>query len=282
MLPLPPPPSHLKQFNNSHSTQTSSSKQQQTMIQPSKSHKQSKSSSSSSSTPCTQIVLSKQPMIQKPHRESSDDTFNPKLRKASSSSATLLRPPRPTNPLIWCTAVLCVIFSVLLIVAGIATLVIFLSVKPKRPLFDTTVASLNSIYLDSTEYFNGDFIFLANFTNPNRKIDVRFEYLDIELYFFDRLIANQVLEPFTERRGEARLQSVHLISSEVYLPLNLSLELRKQIQSNRVKYNIRGTFRVRASIGLIHFSYWLYGRCQIEMTGPPSGVLISRSCRTKR
>ncbi|GLT83730.1 hypothetical protein SLE2022_020020 [Rubroshorea leprosula] len=197
---------------------------------------------------------------------------------------TILQQPQPrqTNPLVWCAAILCLIFSLILIFFGIATLIIFLAIKPRNPMFDTPNARLNTIYFDSPEYFNGDFVFLANFTNPNKKIDVRFEYLDIELYFKDRLIAAQAIQPFSQRRGEVRLESVHLISSLVYLPQNLSMELRKQVLSNRIQYNIRGTFKVRATMGLFHFSYWLHGRCQLEMTGPPTGALVSHTCRTKR
>ncbi|THG08721.1 hypothetical protein TEA_017384 [Camellia sinensis var. sinensis] len=190
--------------------------------------------------------------------------------------------PRRTNPVVWCGAILCMIFSILLIFFGVATLVVVLVIKPKNPVFDTPAARLNLIYFDTPVNFNGDFTFLANFSNPSRKLDVRFEYGDVELYFYDSLIASQAFQPFTLRRGEARLASVHMISSLVFLPPNLALELQQHVQSNRVIYNIRGTFRVRANLGLIHFSYWLRGRCQLEMTSPPIGALLARSCRTKR
>ncbi|XP_022716586.1 NDR1/HIN1-like protein 10 [Durio zibethinus] len=197
---------------------------------------------------------------------------------------SILRQPHPrrTNPLIWCCAILCLIFSLILILFGVATLIIYLSIKPRIPAFDTPKASLNGIYFDSPEYFNGDFIILANFSNPNRRIDVRFEYLVIELYFHDRLISTQAVQRFSQRRGEARLEAVHFISSLVYLPQNLGAELQKQVSSNRVNYNIRGTFKVRANLGLIHFSYWLHSRCELLMSSPPTGVLVSHSCKTKR
>ncbi|CAL8998673.1 unnamed protein product [Prunus brigantina] len=201
---------------------------------------------------------------------------------SKSTKQPILRQPQRTKPLIWCCAIACLIFSLILIIFGIATLIIFLVVKPKTPLFDIPNASLNTIYFDSPEYFNGDFTFLANFSNPNRKIDIRFEYLDLELYFSDRLIATQSLGPFTQRPGEGRLGSVRLISSLVYLPENHAVALRTQVQNNRVNYNIRGTFKVRATLGMIHFSYWLHSRCQLQMTGPPTGVLVARSCKTKR
>ncbi|GLU24027.1 hypothetical protein SLE2022_399960 [Rubroshorea leprosula] len=203
--------------------------------------------------------------------------------KSFAKPSILLQPqPRRTKPVVWCGAILCLIFSLVLIFLGIATLIIFLAVKPRNPVFDTPNASLNTIYFDSPEYFNGDFVFLASFSNPNKKIDVRFEYIDIGLFFNDKLIATQSIQPFSQRRGEARLESVHLLSSLVYLPRNLAMELRKQVMSNRVQYNIRGTFKVRATLGRIHFSYWLHGTCQLEMTGPPTGALVSHTCRTKR
>ena len=230
------------------------------------------------STPPHQIIISKQAMNQ---HTPAPNTPDPGTRIVTKQ-ATLLRQPRRTNPMVWCCAILCLIFSLLLIFFGIATLIIFLVIKPKTPLFDIPGVSLSSVYFDSPEYFNGDFTFLANFSNPNRKINVRFEYVYIELYFFDRLIGTQTLEPFTQRRRETRLESVHFISSLVSLPPNLGLELRRQVQINKVTYNIKGTFRVRANLGLTHFSYWLHGRCQLDMTGPPTGVLVTRSCRTKR
>ncbi|XP_050370898.1 NDR1/HIN1-like protein 10 isoform X1 [Argentina anserina] len=201
-----------------------------------------------------------------------------------SEKQPMLWPPQSqrTNPLVWCCAIVCLIFSLILIFFGIATLIIFLVVRPRIPLFDIPNAKLSTIYFDSPEYFNGNFAFLANFSNPNRKIDTRFEYLQMELYFSDRLIATQSLDHFTLRPQEGRLEAVELVSSLVYLPQNHALALRTQVQNNRVDYNIRGTFKVRASLGMIHFSYWLHSRCQLQMTGPPTGALVGQSCRTKR
>ncbi|XP_048425177.1 uncharacterized protein At1g08160 [Pyrus x bretschneideri] len=235
------------------------------------------------STRPTTPISSRQIIISKfaPNREApAPDEEN--LVSSKPTKQTILRQPQRTNPLIWCCAIACLIFSLILIFFGIATLILFLVIKPKTPSFDIPNARLNTIYFDSPEYFNGDFTFLANFSNPNRKIDIRFEYLDMELYFSDRLIATQSLAPFTQRPGKGRLGSVRLISSLVYLPVNHAVALRTQVQNNQVNYNMRGTFKVRASLGMIHFSYWLHSRCQLQMTGPPTGVLVARSCKSKR
>ncbi|KAI3755945.1 hypothetical protein L1987_55755 [Smallanthus sonchifolius] len=195
----------------------------------------------------------------------------------------LLRNHRRTDPTIWCCAIICLIFSILVILFGITTLIIFLVVKPKNPVFDTNHASLNVIYFDSPgNNINGDFTFIANFTNPNRKLNVRFEYAVLELYFDNSIIANQSIKPFSQRQRETGVVQIHFISSLVSLPLSHALELRRQVMSNKVMYSVKGTFRVRVSFGLIHFSYWLHSRCELQMSSPPSGFLMARSCMTKR
>ncbi|XP_074320473.1 uncharacterized protein At1g08160 [Silene latifolia] len=198
------------------------------------------------------------------------------------SNDPLLHRPRKTHPLVWCSAIMCLIFCLLVIFFGIVTLIVYLVIRPRYSTFDVPNANLNAIYFDSPENFNGDFTLLANFTNPNRKISIRYDYLDVELYFADRLIATQALEPFTQRPGERRLEMIHLISSLVYLPPYPAIELQRQVQINRVKYDIRGNFRVRARVGIIRFSYWLHTTCQLEMTSPPTGRLVARNCKTKR
>ncbi|KAF7816016.1 NDR1/HIN1-like protein 10 [Senna tora] len=239
----------------------------------------SPSSKQPNPTSLDQIVISKQPgNLYSFEPESPNSVTKIPIRRPTLRQPHLQR----TNPIIWCTAILCLIFSLILIIFGVSTLIIFLTIKPRNPIFDIPNANLNVIYFDSPQYFNGDFTLLANFSNPNRKIDVRFELLGIDLFFSDRLISTQAIQPFTERRGESRLESVKFISSLVFLPQDLSVKLQKQVQSNRIDYNLKGTFKVRVSIGLIHFSFWMHSRCQIEMTGPPTGVLVARKCITKR
>lgn len=193
-----------------------------------------------------------------------------------------LKRHRHTNPAIWCSAIICLIFSLLLIFFGITTLIIFLVVKPKTPVLDTSHATLNGIYFDSPGHFNGDLTFIANISNPNKKLDLKFEHAEMGLFFEDKLLASQAIRPFSQRRKETGVVVLRFVSSLVYLPPNNAKELQRQVLSNKVLYSVRGTFKVRASLGAIHFSYWLHGRCELQMSSPPSGSLMARSCKTKR
>lgn len=219
------------------------------------------------------------------HIGKSDEPRNQQYSHTNSTSKLpALWQPRhqKTKPVIWFAAVLCLIFSLVLIFFGIATLIIYLSFKPRNPIFDIPNASLNVVYFDSTSYLNGEFAFLANFTNPNSRIHVRFESLKIELFFSDRLISSQSIKPFTQRPRETRLQSVKLMSNLMFLPQDVGVKLQGQVQSNRVNYYARGTYKVRFNMGHIHLSHWLHSVCHMEMNGPPNCVLLARECTTWR
>ncbi|KAK9080710.1 hypothetical protein SSX86_000468 [Deinandra increscens subsp. villosa] len=218
----------------------------------------------------------------KPLTPESYSSFSHEHDTAKTSVRLLLRSHRRTNPAVWCSAIICLVFCLLLIFFGIATLIVFLVVKPKTPVLDTSHATLNVVYFDSPGHFNGDFTFVANFSNPNKKLDVKFEHAVMDLFFENDLIATQSIRPFSQRRKETGAVVVRFISSLVSLPPNQAMELQKQVLSNKVLYSVRGTFKVRASFGGVHFSYWLHGWCELQMTSPPAGSLMARTCKTKR
>ncbi|CAN0922839.1 hypothetical protein LINGRAHAP2_LOCUS33254 [Linum grandiflorum] len=232
-----------------------------------------------------QIVISKhgrRHQISQPPDAEVVSFFNTKLLTGTQPILHPLRPPRRTNPLVWFGAILCLIFSLLLIFLAIATLIAYLVVRPKHPSFDIPNARLNGIYFDSPEFFNGDISLIANFTNLNKKMDLRFEYVDIKVYFGNKLIGAQALTPFTQRPRDSKWQTVRVISSLVYLPQNSAVELQKQVLSNKVTYSIQATFKLKATLGLFHYTYWLHGKCDTVISSPPAGVLVSRSCSTYR
>lgn len=97
------------------------------------------------------VAISKQPKNQ---ISLESETPNPGF-KYPIKQPTLKQPHlQRTNPIIWCTSILCLIFSLTLIFSGITTLIIFFTIKPRNPIFDIPNANLNVIYFDSPDFFN--------------------------------------------------------------------------------------------------------------------------------
>lgn len=185
--------------------------------------------------------------------------------------------------MIWLGAVFCAILWIVIFLGGLIVLIVYLVYRPRSPRFDVSSASLNMAYIDAGSLLNADLTVLANFTNPNKKVSVDFSYMIIDLYYGSTLIATQYIEPFSAERAESRFVNVHMVTSQVRLPVLESARLQEQISKNGAIFDVKGVFRVRSKLGtLLKYSYRLYGHCTILVTAPPSGVLRATKCRTKR
>lgn len=202
----------------------------------------------------------------------------------SPQTPPFLRVPSPTKtkPHTWLIGVFCVLFWLAIILGGLIILVVYLVFRPRGPKFDISNASLNAAYLDMGYLLNADMTILVNFTNPSKKATVDFSHIELYLYYERTLIATSYVDPFSALKAESRLRYIHLVTSQVWLPSRERERLRQQINNNRVRFEIEGLLHTRSNLGTIfRYSYRLYGHCIIEVTGPPSGILVAKQCKTK-
>ncbi|KAI9168688.1 hypothetical protein LWI28_000488 [Acer negundo] len=191
--------------------------------------------------------------------------------------------PRRTKLLTWFLAAFCTIFWIVIILGGIVVLIVYLVFRPHNPQFDVAAVTLNAAYLDMDVLLNADLTVLANFTNPNKKVKVDFSYVVLDLYYGSTFIASQYVEPFSAPRTEYKLLDIHLVTSQVRLPVAEIQRLKKEISNNAVVFKIKGVFRARSNLGgLLRYSYRLYGTCLVMLNGPPTGVIRGKKCKTKR
>lgn len=166
---------------------------------------------------------------------------------------------------------------------GLILLIVYLAYRPRYPKFDITGASLNAAYLDLGYLYNGDLTLLANFTNPNKKVSVEFRYMVINLYFEGTLIGARYVEPLSVTPKGRQLRDVHMVSSQVPFSRTHIAHLSEQMRLGRIMFEVKSYLRTTSTLGgFFRYSYWLYGHCKFVMGGPPSGILVVKSCVTKR
>ncbi|GAB2280549.1 hypothetical protein Dimus_015175 [Dionaea muscipula] len=208
----------------------------------------------------------------------------PPPRRAQNANQNLMYPlPSRTKPITWFAAVFCVILWIVIILGGLLVLIIYLVYRPRNPHLQIMSATLNAAYLDMGYLLNADLTLLANFTNPSNKVRVDFNYVILQLYYQNQLIANQYVESFSAMRGETKLASIEMVSSQVRLPVKVCQQLMVQIQNNTVPFDVDGLIHARSNFGSVfRYSYWLYTHCNIMLTAPPTGIMIASKCKTKR
>lgn len=190
----------------------------------------------------------------------------------------------PTTPLTWLIGVICTVLWVVIIFGGLAVVIVYLVFRPRSPRFEISSATLNTAYIDMGSLLNADLTFLANISNPNKKIDISFDIFEVDLYYRTTLIATTAVDPFSEMRLEARLGNFHMVSSQVALHTGEMEQLKIDLANSSISLDVKGSFRARSSLGrnFLHFKYWLHGRCSIVVSSPPGGSLLSSKCITKR
>ncbi|XP_030499196.2 NDR1/HIN1-like protein 13 [Cannabis sativa] len=217
------------------------------------------------------------------HEDDQESNVWGNWRRGPIHDGNMIMPPqRKTSSFAWLVAFFCAIFWVVIILGGLAVLIVYLIFRPRSPRFDVSAATLNAAYLDMGYLLNADLTFLANFTNPNRKVDIHYSYMYIELYYGRSLIATQSIEPFSAPKAETKLLDLHAVTSQVRLSELEIQRFKRQLMNNGVLFEVKGFFRARSSFGgLLRYSYWLHGRCTIMVTRPPNGVMVAKKCKSK-
>lgn len=193
--------------------------------------------------------------------------------------------PRRTNICIWCTALMCSLIVIAIILSGLAVLIGYLLFHPKLPSWDVTKASLNYIALDTTTFlYNSKMVALLSVNNHNDRVDVRYEYINFKLFFRNDVVTTQVLEPFAQRRGNSTdLKVIDMVSNDAEItPLSAQIMV-SQARNGSIEYKLFGTVRTVAKLGgIARIPYWLNVNCLLHFTTPPNGVLQDHKCTSTR
>ncbi|XP_031284769.1 uncharacterized protein LOC116143440 [Pistacia vera] len=166
---------------------------------------------------------------------------------------------------------------------GLIVLIVYLVFRPHGPSFEVSSVTLNAAYLDVDVLLNADLTVLAKFINPNKKVRVDFNYVVLDLYYGNTLIASQYVEHFRAERRQTKLASVHMVASQVQLPSDETERLKREIERNHTEFQVKGVFRAQSNLeSFVRYSYRLYRLCTIVVTNPPGGVLKAVKCKSKR
>ena len=106
---------------------------------------------------------------------------------------------------------------------------------------------------------------------------MEFEKLYVEVWFADTKIATQGILLFSLRNDKTRLGQIRLVLDSIVLPVKHMVEHKKQVTSNRLNYEVISKFKVKVVLEFIQYSYWLKGSCQLQLTSPSAGGLLSRN-----
>ncbi|MCO5571981.1 hypothetical protein L7F22_025741 [Adiantum nelumboides] len=194
--------------------------------------------------------------------------------------------------------ILCSIFAAIVIILGIAALVLYLVLQPKTPDFSVSDASITSFNLSTqplsasnaiagaSVYLNADVTFNVSAENPNKKIGIFYDAVDVTLFYDDQNIGQGSIPAFYQGHRNTTLLLLHMKGQDVGLTSTVGSTLRTtlSVASNSIFLHARTLAEVRIKVGSWKSRASKFQiDCNVEMSNPtaPNPRLLSKSCSFK-
>ncbi|GAB4857968.1 hypothetical protein Ancab_015873 [Ancistrocladus abbreviatus] len=193
----------------------------------------------------------------------------------------VIRPQRRTNPLIWCLAIICTIFTVLVIITGIVVFVGYLAIRPKVPFVRVASAHLDYFNFTSDGYLSTGLSIMIGAENDNKKAHASFSDFRYDLDFHGLDIARLEAAPFDVGNNK----SVDLMFVFESRPVPLDSEqvnvVDLSLKKNMIAFELKGSSRARWRVGpLGSVKFWCHLHCQLLFQINGSSTTSSR-CSSK-
>ncbi|CAL1366965.1 unnamed protein product [Linum trigynum] len=145
-----------------------------------------------------------------------------------------------------------VIFAVvgLIVLLGLAVLIAWLIVKPKRLVYTIEDASIRNFNIQN-DHLNSSFRFDFRAYNPNKRMSVYYDAVEVSTAFDGQTVAFNTLPPFHQPKRNVTVLEARLEARDVALSKSLSKDVRAQRADGQVKVNVRIRARIRFKVGVI-------------------------------
>lgn len=179
----------------------------------------------------------------------------------------------------------CSLLVAFLFLAGIAILVLWLVLKPihlpKYSLNDVDIVNFSVEPNNST--LDADFIYNITADNPNKKIGIKYDYIDLVTSYNGQDFGQSSIPGFYQGHRNTTVLTSELKVQDFQLQQSSASALQSQIQANSVPLHVRANARAHVKIG----KYTSHGfkvrvDCDVDLAVTPTARLISKSCKLKR
>ncbi|KAI3683576.1 hypothetical protein L1987_84084 [Smallanthus sonchifolius] len=144
----------------------------------------------------------------------------------------------------------------LIVMTGLTILVIWLSMKPKRPVYFIDGGSINNYTLTKDYHLNASYNFVLKTFNPNKKMLILYKKMEIKIMFENVTVASGVIDPWHQHKREKRAFKLDLASRDVVLSRAVSEHLEHAKSLDQVVLEVELKGRIRSKLGVWKSRYY--------------------------
>ncbi|WCJ41630.1 Late embryogenesis abundant (LEA) hydroxyproline-rich glycoprotein family [Euphorbia peplus] len=138
----------------------------------------------------------------------------------------------------------------LIVLIGLAILIAWLIIRPKQITYSIDTGSVSNFNLHNN-HLNASFDFLIRAHNPNRRISIYYDSIDVSVSYDDQTIAFNTLEPFYQPRHNVTQVEAKVEARNVALSSGLAKDLSVEKSSGRVEIDVLIKARIRFKVGVL-------------------------------
>ncbi|KAK4286400.1 hypothetical protein QN277_002960 [Acacia crassicarpa] len=138
----------------------------------------------------------------------------------------------------------------LIVLAGIAVLIIWLVVKPRRFEYSVEDASIHNFNLTDANHLYANFDFNIRAYNPNSRVSIYYDTVEMSVVYEDQTLATNAIQPFFQSHLNVTNLQVKLTAKTVALYGSLPKDLKLERRSGDIELDVWIKARIRFKVGL--------------------------------
>ncbi|KAF5773468.1 putative Late embryogenesis abundant protein [Helianthus annuus] len=167
-----------------------------------------------------------------------------------------------------------IIFLALIVLVGLTILIIWLTIKPKKLVYSIDDASIHNYNLSNTNHLNATYNFILRAYNPNKKVSVYYNKVDIDVLYDDETVSRGTIDPFHQPKRNATRFKLNLASHDVSLTNGIAHDLKAERSSGQVEMVVKLKARIKFKVGA-----WKSRHYHMKVTCAPIMVHFSSSSK---
>lgn len=179
------------------------------------------------------------------------------LQKSLNMAPPIVPPrPQPPTPRVVKTRqpfslCRCIAISLLtlLIIVGIVVLIIWLVLKPHKMVYSIENSSIHDYNLTNNNHLNANFNFTLRAYNPNKRISIYYDNIEVKLFFNSQPISFNNIEPFYQPRRNVTHLNVSLPTNDVALYGDIARDFKTQRSGGDVEVEVKIRAKIRFKVG---------------------------------
>ncbi|XP_022152939.1 uncharacterized protein At1g08160 [Momordica charantia] len=177
-------------------------------------------------------------------------------------------PPSGRSRVLRCVAL---VLLALIVLVGLAVLIIWLTVRPKRLSYTVESASVQNFDLSNTQ-LNASFNFRVRAYNPNSRVSVYYDKILVTVGFGDQDLAYGTINPFYQpHKGVTRLD-INPAAQNVPLYNSVSKDLGLEKAAGEMDLDLWIKAKIRFKVGI-----WKSGHQTLRIHCSPVIIYLSKS-----